>query len=289
MSPFHQLLALIVVFIWGTNFVFIRVGLDELEPFTFATLRFLLVAFPLVFLLPKPQVPQKSLASYGVFIGFGQFGLLFWAMQSNITPGLASLIVQMQVFFTIFLAVWLVHERISLRQLLALSLCFLGLITIIVFTDGKTTAIGIAVILIAAFSWSCGNLVVKNAGSINVLAFIAWSSLFAVPPLLLAAIVSQPLELIVYTIAQASWQVWLVILWQSIGNTMLGYGLWNFLLNRYSAATVAPWALLVPVFGMSGSALMLGEPMPWWKLLAMALIVAGLSINVLGSRPGSSR
>ena len=99
MTLFHQALALIVVFIWGTNFVFIRIGLDELEPFTFAALRFFLVVFPLLFFLPKPKVSWRSLVSYGVFIGFGQFGLLFWAMQENVTPGLASLIIQMQVFF----------------------------------------------------------------------------------------------------------------------------------------------------------------------------------------------
>ena len=103
MSIFHQAIALIVVFIWGTNFVFIRFGLDELGAFTFATLRFILVVVPLVFIFPKPNVRWRSLVAYGLFIGFGQFGLLFWAMQSNITPGLASLIVQMQVFFTILL------------------------------------------------------------------------------------------------------------------------------------------------------------------------------------------
>jgi len=284
MTLFHQALALIVVFIWGTNFVFIRIGLDELEPFTFAALRFILVVFPLVFFLPKPQVPWRSLISYGVFIGFGQFGLLFWAMQENITPGLASLIIQIQVFFTIFLAVLLANERITGTQLFALCLCFIGLLLIILFTDGSTTSVGIVVVLIAALSWSCGNLVVKNAGKVNVLAYIAWSSIFALPPLVLMAVINQPMEQIGASVLQASWKTWSVIVWQSVGNTMIGYGLWNFLLNRYPASSVAPWALLVPVFGMSGSALMLGEVMPWWKLAAMGLIIAGLAINIWGAR-----
>jgi O-acetylserine/cysteine efflux transporter len=75
-----------------------------------------------------------------------------------------------------------------------------------------------------------------------------------------------------------------VVVWQSIGNTLIGYGLWNMLLHRYSAATVTPWALMVPVFGMSASAALLSEPMPWWKLLAMGLIVGGLGLNLLGKR-----
>jgi O-acetylserine/cysteine efflux transporter len=287
MTLFHQALALLVVFIWGTNFVFIRIGLDELEPFTFAALRFVLVVFPLVFFLAKPKVSWRSLISYGVFIGFGQFGLLFWAMQENITPGLASLIVQMQVFFTILLAVFLASEKISGTQMFALCLCFIGLILIILFTDGTTTSAGIVVVLMAAFSWSCGNLVVKNAGQVDVVAYIAWSSIFALPPLILMALINQSIEEIQLSVVQASWKTWSVILWQSIGNTMIGYGLWNFLLNRYPASAVTPWALLVPVFGMSASALMLGETMPWWKLTAMGLIIAGLAINMWGARAKS--
>jgi O-acetylserine/cysteine efflux transporter len=273
-----------VALIWGTNFVFIRYGLDELQPFTFAALRFSLVAMPLIFFLPKPRTPWLYLISYGFFIGCGQFGLLFWAMQENITPGLASLIIQMQVFFTILLAVVTLGESVKVSQIVALIVCFLGLALIINFTDGQTTFIGVVVTLVAAMSWACGNLIVKNAGKVNILAFLVWSSMFSVPPLALAAWYLEGVESIVRSLSQASWKGWSVVLWQSIGNTLVGYGLWNMLLSRYSAAIVTPWALLVPVFGMSASALLLSEPMPWWKLLAMALICSGLALNMFSNR-----
>jgi O-acetylserine/cysteine efflux transporter len=280
----HQILALLVALIWGTNFVFIRYGLDELEPFIFAALRFLLVAFPLIFFFPRPKATWLSLAGYGFFIGFGQFGLLYWAMQKNITPGLAALIVQMQVFFTVLLAVLLANETIKLQQGVALLLSFIGLALIIAYTDGQTTYLGVAVVLVAAASWASGNMIVKNSGEVDILAFLVWSSLFAVPPLLLLAWYFDGLDGIAQNLSQASWKAWLVVVWQSIGNTLIGYGLWNMLLHRYSAATVTPWALMVPVFGMSASAALLSEPMPWWKLLAMALIVSGLALNVMAKR-----
>jgi O-acetylserine/cysteine efflux transporter len=280
----HQILALLVALIWGTNFVFIRYGLDELEPFTFAALRFLLVAFPLILFFPRPKATWLSLASYGFFIGFGQFGLLYWAMQKSITPGLAALIIQMQVFFTVLLAVLLANETIKLQQAVALLLSFIGLALIIVYTDGQTTYLGVAVVLVAAASWACGNMIVKSAGEVDILAFLVWSSLFAVPPLVLLAWYFNGADGIAQNVSQASWKAWLVVLWQSVGNTLIGYGLWNMLLHRYSAATVTPWALMVPVFGMSASAVLLSEPMPWWKLLAMALIVSGLTLNVLAKR-----
>jgi len=284
LSIFHQIVALLVTFIWGTNFVIIRYGLDELAPFTFAALRFALVAFPLIFIFPRPKTSWLNLASYGFFIGFGQFGLLYWVMQENITPGLASLLLQMQVFFTVLLALLFMGEKVRLRQLLALGLSFAGLAVIFLYTDGQTTRLGIAVALLAAASWACGNIIVKKAGAVDILAFIVWSSVFSLPPLVLMAWHFDGVDGIVQNIRQASLMTWAAVAWQSIGNTLVGYGLWNLLLNRYSAAIVTPWALLVPVFGMSASAVLLGEPVLWWKLLAMALIFAGLALNTLAGR-----
>ena len=205
-------------------------------------------------------------------------------MQENITPGLASLIVQMQVFFTVLLAALLSRETVRPLQLVALALSFAGLMLIIVFTDGYTTHLCVAVVLVAALSWACGNMIVKNAGQVDILAFIVWSALFSIPPLVLMAWYFDGVQGIAADLQQASWRAWGVVLWQSVGNTLIGYGLWNLLLNRYSAAIVTPWALLVPVFGMSASALLLAEPLPWWKLLAMVLIVAGLALNMLANR-----
>ena len=255
-------------------------------------LRFVLVAFPLILVFPKPRTSWLNLASYGLFIGFGQFGLLYWVMQDNITPGLASLLLQMQVFFTVVLALVLTSETVRRQQVVALCVSFLGLALIMFYTDGQTTQLGVAVALVAAASWACGNMVIKKAGDVDILAFLVWSSLFSVPPLALMAWYSYGLEGIAVDLMQASWKAWSVVVWQSVGNTMIGYGLWNMLLNRYTAATVTPWALLVPVFGMSASALLLAEPMPWWKLLAMLLIFSGLALNMTAGRAwlrGTSR
>lgn len=284
-----QALALLVAFIWGTNFVFIRAGLDELQPFSFATLRFLIVAFPLLFFFPKPQTAWSNLAAYGILIGFGQFGLLFWAMADNITPGLASLIVQAQVFFTVFLSAALLSEKVNIKQTIALLLSLTGLLVIVSYTDGKTTVAGIVVVLLAALSWALGNLVVKRAGNVNILAFIVWSAPFSVPPLLIMAWYIEGVDQIFSNTLNLSMQGWVVLLWQSIGNTLIGYGLWNMLLVRYSAVLVTPWALLVPVFGIGASSLMLGETLPWWKLLAVCFILSGLALNMWSQRESARR
>ena len=281
MTKKHQLLALIVTIIWGTNFVFIKYGLNELPPFLFAAIRFFLVAFPLIFFFPKPKASWWLIAAYGFFIGFGQFGILFYALQNDIQPGLASLVLQTQVFFSVIFAIFFFKEFITPIQWLALIISFSGIALIASKTGGQTTLLGLALALIAAMSWAMGNMVVKKAGKVDIIAFLAYSSLFVVPILAAMSLYFEGWDLIKTSIQSASMTSVYVVLWQTIGNTLIGYGLWNFLLSRYNAATVTPWALLIPISGMTAASFMLDEPMPLWKLIAAMLVLSGLIINIV--------
>lgn len=281
----HALLALAVVAVWGTNFVVIRFALDTLPPLTLAVLRFALAFLPAALWIPRPRVAWRQLAAYGVLIGVGQFGLLYLALRGAIAPGLASLVVQTQVFFTIGLAALFEGERARRHQLVALALAFAGLVMIALrgpATGG--TPLGIAMVLGAALSWAGGNLVGRRAGRVDMLGYMVWSSAFAVPPLLVLALVVEGPAAIRHGLEAATPGTWIAVLWQAAGNTLFGYAAWGWLLARHPAATIAPWALGVPVFGLASSAIVLREPMPAWKLGASALVIAGLGVIVLWPR-----
>ncbi|WP_197047120.1 EamA family transporter [Paucibacter sp. KBW04] len=280
--PFnHFLLALAVVAIWGSNFVVIRLGLNALPPLLFATLRFSFAVLPALFFLKKPDLPWRNLAAYGLLIGVGQFGLLFLAMRSQISPGLASLVIQTQVFFTLMLSMRVNKERVQPFQWLALALAASGIGVIASHTDGSATPLGLLMILLAAFSWACANMVGKRAGRVNMLAYMVWTSVFAVPPLLILSLLFEGPALMSQGLARADAVTWAAVLWQALGNTLFGYGVWGWLLARHAAATIVPMALLVPIFGMSTAAWALGESLPAWKLIAAALVLSGLALNLL--------
>jgi O-acetylserine/cysteine efflux transporter len=284
LPPRHALLALAVVAIWGTNFVVIKVALASLPPLLLATLRFTLAFVPAALFVARPPVAWRTLAAYGTLIGAGQFGLLFVAMRADITPGLASLVIQTQVFFTIGLAMAYGRERLRRVQAGALALAATGLGLIAWHTDASTTPLGLGLVLAAALAWAAGNTVAQRAGKVPILGFMVWSSLFAVPPLLALSLWIEGPGAIAQGLAASGWATWAAVLWQAVGNTLFGYGAWAWLLARYPAATVSPMALLVPVFGIGASALWLGEALPAWKLGAATLVIAGLALNLLWPR-----
>jgi O-acetylserine/cysteine efflux transporter len=288
LPPRFIALAIFIAFVWGTNFVVIKWALATLPPFLFAALRFALAAFPALLLLKKPDVSWGNLALYGVLIGAGQFGIMFWAMREHISPGLASLVVQTQVFFTIMISNARTGERLKRLQWVALTMAASGILVLLSRTDGSISITGLIAILIAALLWSVGNIVAREAArngkNVNLLSYVVWSSLFALPPLVVASLIFDGLPAITHGLANAGPLVWSAVLWQSAGNTLFGYAAWAWLLSRYPASAVSPWALMVPVFGMSASALWLNESLPAWKLFAAACVLSGLALNVYAGK-----
>jgi O-acetylserine/cysteine efflux transporter len=281
LPPFHALLALAVVAVWGTNFVVIRWGLDDLPPLTFAALRFTFAVVPAIFFLKRPQVSWRNLAAYGVLIGVGQFGLLYIAMTQWISPGLASLVVQIQAFFTIGFAMLLAGERVQRFQLAALGLAAVGLASLMIHANPDAKPLGIGLVLLAALGWAGGNTVARQANPTNMLAYVVWASIFSAPPLFALAILFEGWPRVAGSILHADPGAWAAVFWQSLGNTIFGYTAWGWLLARHPAATIAPLSLLVPVFGMGASAILLHEPLTAWKLGAALLVLAGLALNTL--------
>lgn len=283
----HLLLALSVVAIWGSNFVVIKGALGELPPLLLATLRFVFSALPWLLFVRRPAVAWRHLVAYGTLIGL-QFGLLFLAMRQDISPGLASLVIQSQVFMTLLLVVWLQHERLHPPQLGGLALATLGFALIAWHSlSGQTQAItpwGLLLVLGAALCWALANLVSRLIGRVNMLGFMVWSSMFAIAPLLALSLWFEGTAGITVALPHASWPTWAAVAWQSLGNTLFCFGAWGWLLARHPAAAVTPTALLVPVFGMGASALFMAEALPGWKLGAAALVLGGLAITVAGSR-----
>ena len=278
------LTALGVVTIWGVNFVVIKIGLQDLPPILFTALRFLCAALPLVFFVKRPQVSIGLVLAYGMFQFALQFTLLFTGIKLGLPAGLASLVIQLQAFFTIGLAVLMLGERPKGVQLLGALIAFSGMALVAVHLEGKATVIGFVLVVLGGVCWAVANIATKKMGQVNALSLVVWGALVATPPLLLASWIVE---------GGAAWQLaahnfsgktLLTVLFQAYPNTILGFGIWSMLMRKYPTATVAPFSLLVPVAGMVSAAIVLGEALQWWKVAAGALVLGGLALNQFGGR-----
>ncbi|BDT78468.1 membrane protein [Polynucleobacter yangtzensis] len=277
----HLLLALAIVAVWGTNFVVIKLSLHSFPPFLFAALRYTFAFLPLALFFPIPKVSWINLCIYGVAVGVGQFGVLYFAIDGRISPGLASLVIQTQVFFTIGFAMFFAKERLRTYQTIALLVAIIGLVVIALHTDASTTFLGLALVVFAGLSWGVANTVSRRAGSINMLSYVVWASGFAIPPLFVVSYLFEGgWSHISSSLTSAPVGAWAGVLWQSWANTLFGYAAWAWLLSKHPAAVVAPAPLLVPIFGMGAAAYFLAEPLPPWKIEAAGLVIAGLIVNL---------
>jgi O-acetylserine/cysteine efflux transporter len=276
----HMLLAVLVAALWGFSFVAAQAGLIDMPPFLLCAFRFLFTTFPAIFFIKKPKTSWRIIASYGFFMFALNFSLVFFAIKLGLTAGLASLLLQLQVFFTILFCVVFLKEKVNLWQLLGALISLGGLLIVGLHVNGGITLAGLLLVVGAGVSWGWANVTSKLAGKVNMLALIVWGSLFAWPFLFLLSWIVDGSAAIHFSLTHLSPLTMASILYMAYPATLIGFVLWSWMLSQYSTATVAPFALLVPFFGMLSSMLVFHESLQSWKIIAAIFIVGGLAFNI---------
>lgn len=277
----HLALAVLIAAIWGFNFVVLQLGLQQIPPQLLCVLRFMGASFPAIFFIKKPATSWRLIILYGLVIFALQFTLLFSGIKVGMAPGLASLLMQTQVFFTLFLAFIFLDEKPRKGQILGAMVSFAGIALVAAHLGGKVSWAGFFLVIAAAFAWSVGSLISKKIGKVNMFSLITWGSFVAWPPLLLLSLIIDGPEKIFLSLHQLSGLSIMCVLYIIYLSTIFCFMIWNSLLAHYPATLVAPFMLLVPIFGMLSALLFLNESFQPWKLLAAILVITGLVMNIL--------
>lgn len=281
LPPKHLLIVLSIVLIWGVNFVAVYIGLKSFPPFLLSALRFGFSALPWVFFIPRPKGPLRLIVYYGLFNFVLQFGLIFTGIHLGLSPGLASLVLQVQVFFSIGLAFLYFQDRPSIFKIAGSLISFIGIGIVGVHVDGGGSFLGLMLMVLAALSWAAGNIFTKKIHSESPLALVVWGNLAAFPVMALISFIFEGPVLILSSLQNVSWPAIAAVAYIVYFSTHIGYGAWGFLMKSYSTSVVVPFTLLVPVVGFLSSALYLGEELPYWKLVASLFILGGLIFGLL--------
>ncbi|MFC1409654.1 EamA family transporter [Streptacidiphilus sp. N1-12] len=291
MPPRHLALAVAVAAVWGVNFTVIDIGLAHFPPLFFSALRFLVAAVPAVFFVGPPRVAWRWVLAVGVVLGVVKFGLLFIGMRAGMPAGLSSLVLQSQAVFTAVFAALLLGERVRGRRLLGLGIGVAG-IAVAALDQAGSGAGGsgpmgaFALVVAAAVAWGLSNVITRRAAPPDVFRWMVWVSVVPPLPLLglsllfegghadLAALRSLDLA----GVGSLLYVAWI--------STLFGFGAWGYLMRHHAASVVAPFSLLVPVFGMSSAWLLLDEPITPLAGGAALLVIAGIGLASFGPTSG---
>lgn len=280
----HSFLLTLVVAIWGINFVFVKIGLQEIPPILLCCLRFFFTSLPAVLFFKFPKVPFKQLAIYSSSMLVFQFVLMFSAMHLGLSAGLGSLVLQTQVFFSLFFSAYFLNEKIGKWQWLGALVSFAGIGVVGAHLGADATPLSLALAISAAAMWGLGSILVKKMGPTDPTPLLVWGSFLAWPQLLLLSLALEESAPLLWNLHTLSLNTALSVLFIVLFSTLFGFGVWNRMVQIYPVSMVAPFTLLVPVFGILSSILFLNEPLEPWKILAGCLILAGLCIYLLSAR-----
>ncbi|WP_130796829.1 EamA family transporter [Streptomyces otsuchiensis] len=285
MRPSHIALAVLVTAVWGVNFVVIDIGLDHFPPLFFSGLRFLVAAVPAVFLVARPAVAWKWIVGVGMSLGVAKFGLLFVGMDQGMPAGLSSLVLQAQVLFTVIFAVALMGERLGRLRVVGMVAAFGGVVVAGVDEGSSGPLRAFALVIAAAAAWGVANILTRRAAPPDALSWMVWVSLVPPLPLFALSLLLEGPTAGIDAVRGLDWEGAGALLFVAWVATVFGFGVWGFLLRSYDASTVVPFALLVPVFGMSSAALLLGERITPLGLVAAALLIGGVALTTVSGRP----
>ncbi|MFI9646025.1 EamA family transporter [Streptomyces sp. NPDC052040] len=289
MRPAHLALAVLVAAVWGVNFTVIDLGLAHFPPLLFSALRFLAAALPAVFFVGRPKVAWKWIVAVGLVLGVAKFGLLFLGMSAGMPAGLSSLVLQVQSVFTALIAFAFLGERPSRPRVLGMGVALAG-VALAAVDEGTTGPLGaFALVIAAAAFWGLSNVLTRKASPPDALNFMVWVSTVPVLPLLGLSLLTEGPARDMAALRALDWQGAAIVLYVAWVTTVFGFGAWGWLLHRHPASTVAPFSLLVPVFGMSSAALFLHEHITPLRWGAAVLLVGGVALTSFGNPGRRSR
>jgi O-acetylserine/cysteine efflux transporter len=284
MRPRHVAIAVMIAAIWGINFVAIDVGLRSVPPLLFAALRFVAAAFPAILFVRRPAIPLRWFALVGLPLGVGQFGLLFTGMHIGMPAGLSSLVLQSQALFTPIFAAFMLRERPRRNQLAGILVAFAGIAVIGLSLGQGSPLFAFTLCVVAAGMWGLANVGMRKAQPPDAFAFMVWLSLVPPLPLLILSMILEGPRADLHALTHISAGGLGSLAYIAYLSTLVGFGAWGWLLRRYDAGQVAMYSLLVPPFGMSSAALVLGERITLTDMLAALLIVGGVALGSLRRR-----
>ena len=278
MNAKHVVMAFFIVVLWGLNFVALKIAVLSLPPIFLAGLRFLLISIPWIFFVEKPKVSKRQFITLPITLGVLQYSLLYYGMSTGLSAGLSAVILQTQSFFTVIMSTILIKEKPRLNEILGLLIGALGVMILLINNNGDFKIEAVLIILAAAISWGIANIQLKNLGNVNMVSFLIWISPFAAIVLFIISFILEYDLVLNIDFSNVEIKVFLSIFYTAYLSTVIGFTMWQYLLNKYKSIQITPYGLLVPVTGSIFGYIILSEVLEIYQIIAGIVIIIGLMV-----------
>ena len=278
-----RLVWLVLCVIWGSTWLFIKIGLENLPPITFAGIRFVIacvILFSLIGLrriaLPTNRHDWGLLALTGVLSFSLNYGLVFWGEQ-HITSGLAAVLQATLPAFGLVIAHFhLPGERMTWSKIFGVVLGFLGVAVVfsnqLAIAGGKALAGCIALVLSALFAAYSNVLVKAHGQKLEPAILAAGQMFFGLIPLLLIGIPLEGNPLHYHWTPKA----WLALLYLAVIGSVIAFMLYYWLVHHMDVTKTMLISLVTPVVAVVLGMLVLGEDLSWRTVAGGVMIMAGV-------------
>ena len=274
----HVLMALSIVVLWGLNFVALKIAVLSLPPIFLAGLRFFLISIPWIFFVEKPKVSKRQFFTLPITLGVLQYSLLYYGMSTGLSAGLSAVILQTQSFFTVIMSSILMKEKLRLNETFGLLIGMLGVIILLINNDGDFKIEAVLIILAAAISWGIANIQLKNLGNVNMVSFLIWISPIAAILLFIISFILEYDSVLKIDFSNLEIKIFLSIFYTAYLSTVIGFTMWQYLLNKYKSVQITPYGLLVPVTGSIFGYIILSEVLEIYQIISGIIIIIGLMV-----------
>ncbi len=278
MNSKHVVMAFSIVVLWGLNFVALKIAVLSMPPIFLAGLRFFLISIPWIFFVEKPKVSKRQFITLPITLGVLQYSLLYYGMSTGLSAGLSAVILQTQSFFTVIMSTILIKEKPKLNEILGLLIGALGVIILLINNDGDFKIEAVLIIFAAAISWGIANIQLKNLGNINMVSFLIWISPFAAILLFIISFILEYDSILNIDFSNIEINVFLSIFYTAYLSTVIGFTMWQYLLNKYKSVQITPYGLLVPVTGSIFGYIILSEVLEIYQIISGIIIIIGLMV-----------
>lgn len=278
MKKYDIIIAILIAFAWGSNYVAVKLNLSEVPGFLSLSLRFFITAIILLPFVPRPKIAFRDLYSVAIIFGIFYVGLVYYGMYLGVGASLAVIIMQLNAPLSMIIARVVLKEEFTFNAIIGVALAFIGVIIVAGNFNSNGNYFAIVTVLFGAFFNAVFNIQSRKLkDKISPLSLLCWTSLIAMPHLLLISyfLEGNPISLL----PNATSIFWSSLFYNITMAGIFGVTGYIYLLQKYPVYKVMPFTLLVPPFGVLFSSVLLQEPLSWHLFIGGCLTITGVAIS----------